>query len=417
VNSIGLLKKELPEGWLRIRLREVCQVNPPRPFVDRQDGAPTSFVPMSAVDDRAGIIARPEVRPYAEIKKGYTCFADGDVLFAKITPCMENGKHAIARGLSDGLGFGSTEFHVVRPRTDVCSEWIHFFLRQPHVLKNATNHFTGAVGQRRVPDSYLSDLELPLPPLSEQKRITGILDEQMEAVEQARAAIQAQLEAAKALQAAYFRQAFPQPDVSLPDGWRWMKLGEMCQGSGQYGTSQKSNGEQKGIPILGMYHIHEGRIRWLNVAHVDLPQNESFKYMLRCGDLLFNRTNSAELVGKTAVYDLDTEAVFASYLIRFRLIPERVSPYFVSMYINSQSGRKFIEKNMARAIGQVNISASTMSEMPIPAPAITEQQRITRLLKEQTANVDRFRVAAEAQLETINALPAALLRRAFNGEL
>jgi type I restriction enzyme S subunit len=87
------------------------------------------------------------------------------------------------------------------------------------------------------------------------------------------------------------------------------------------------------------------------------------------------------------------------------------------MYINSQSGRKFIEKNMARAIGQVNISASTMSEMPIPAPAITEQQRITRLLKEQTANVDRFRVAAEAQLETINALPAALLRRAFNGEL
>lgn len=198
----------LPAGWRWVRLGEVCEINPRRNDITRPDIEPTSFVPMEAVDAEKGIICEVRERPFADVKKGYTYFEDGDVLFAKITPCMQNGKHAIARNLIEGFGFASTEFHVIRPAKGILAEWIHYFVRQPAVLQDATNHFTGAVGQQRVPDDFLKSLEIPLPPLSEQQRIAGLLREQMTAVAKARAAAQATLEAVKTLPAALLRRAF-----------------------------------------------------------------------------------------------------------------------------------------------------------------------------------------------------------------
>lgn len=200
--------RPLPEGWRWVRLGEVCEINPRRPSIERDDAAPTSFIPMESVEARSGTIAELRTRPFGEIKKGYTWFVEGDVLFAKITPCMQNGKHAIARGLIDVMGFGTTEFHVLRPTAPIISETIWHFLRQPSILFDAVEHFTGAVGQQRLPQDYLANLEIPLPPLSEQRRIAGILKAQMSAVETARAAAEAELETIDALPAALLRRAF-----------------------------------------------------------------------------------------------------------------------------------------------------------------------------------------------------------------
>ena len=139
----------LPTGWRWVRLGDVCEINPHRPSINRSDTTITTFVQMSAVDDICGVIARPEQKPFSEVKRGYTYFAENDVIFAKITPCMENGKHAIARNLIDGVGFGSTEFHVIRPNEQITAEWIWHFVRQPSIRQSATNYFTGAVGQQR----------------------------------------------------------------------------------------------------------------------------------------------------------------------------------------------------------------------------------------------------------------------------
>lgn len=165
--------------WPMVSISSICNLNPVRPPLVRRDSEPTSFVPMSAVDELAGTISKVAERPYGEVKKGYTYFQEGDVLFAKITPCMQNGKSAIARGLVDHLGFGSTEFHVLRPSAGVTSEWIHLWLRQQRVLEDAARHFTGAVGQQRVPADYLALLNIPLPPLSEQHCIAEFLDNNM----------------------------------------------------------------------------------------------------------------------------------------------------------------------------------------------------------------------------------------------
>lgn len=214
--------------------------------------------------------------------------------------------------------------------------------------------------------------------------------------------------------AAYLRGVFESEEAAT---WTKVKLQDICLGNGQYGTSQKSNGKDKGLPVLGIKHIQNGRIVFEDVLHVELPEKELEKYLLKKGDLIFNRTNSAELVGKTAIFDLDVNTVFASYLIRFRINNSLADSRFVSAFINSRIGRIFIEKNMARAIGQVNISASTMNEMIIPLPPLNFQRRIMDEFSFLQCEYERLNYLLSEESKIILKLPASLLRQAFSGAL
>ena len=147
---------ELPEGWGWMPFKDICLINPrKRKDFSREPDAQTSFVPMGAVDDVTGRISNIIKRTYSEISKGYTFFEDGDVLFAKITPCMQNGKSAIAQNLIDGLGFGSTEFHVLRQGNNITKEWIYYYVRTTEFRKRAKDHFEGSAGQQRVSKHFL----------------------------------------------------------------------------------------------------------------------------------------------------------------------------------------------------------------------------------------------------------------------
>lgn len=167
-----LTSERLPEGWTLVRLPQVCEINPSKSSADSlPPDAPVTFVPMPAVNAELGAITRSEIRSFSEVRKGYTSFRDGDVLMAKITPCMENGKAAIAYGLQNGLGFGSTEFHVIRPTGAILAEFVYHFIRQKSFRKAAEGEMTGSVGQKRVPAGFLEQVEIPLLPLAEQKQI------------------------------------------------------------------------------------------------------------------------------------------------------------------------------------------------------------------------------------------------------
>lgn len=166
---------ELPAGWVEATLEQLCSFNPRHDsLIDRQ--IEISFVPMPAVCDREGIILPHETRFLEEVWKGYTHFQDNDVIFAKITPCMENGKIALASGLHNGLACGSTEFHVLRSLGVVLPEYLWRFIRQLDFRKEAERHMTGAVGQRRVPVQFLKETAIPVPPLNEQQRVVAKLD-------------------------------------------------------------------------------------------------------------------------------------------------------------------------------------------------------------------------------------------------
>lgn len=150
-------------------LAEVAQVNPTTTIrLESEDVC--SFVSMDSVDETTASISRVAYRPYGEVAKGYTSFSEDDVLIAKITPCMENGKCAIARRLKGGVGFGSTEFHVIRASKEVLPEWIYYFWRRPETRAIAERNMTGSAGQRRVPSGFVEQLELPVPSIVEQMK-------------------------------------------------------------------------------------------------------------------------------------------------------------------------------------------------------------------------------------------------------
>lgn len=151
-------------------LDNLCIINPKKNADARleDENLNISFIPMSSVSED-GTITNVETKTVRELKKGFTYFADNDVLFAKITPCMENGKGAIARDLENGIGFGSTEFHVLRPKDNCNAIWLYTLLSFPEFRTEATNHMTGSAGQRRVPAKYLASYRTVIPPISEQK--------------------------------------------------------------------------------------------------------------------------------------------------------------------------------------------------------------------------------------------------------
>lgn len=168
----------LNDAWMFDNLSQFVELNPSKRSIQNQisDEHLVTFVPMSAVDDYSGTITMPEVRRYHEVSKGYTYFAENDVIFAKITPCMQNGKSAIARGLENNIAFGSTEFHVLRSKAMVIPEWIHYLVRSKAFRAEAETHFKGSAGQQRVPKSFLVQKKIGVPPIKEQQLIIDHLN-------------------------------------------------------------------------------------------------------------------------------------------------------------------------------------------------------------------------------------------------
>ena len=163
-------------GWGLVPLGSTCNINPKKSYDSRLvSGVEVSFVPMPAVTER-GRIDTTSIKEYDEVKTGFTYFAENDVLFAKITPCMENGKGAVARGLHNGIGFGSTEFHVLRPISGKTNPyWIYTLTTFSQFRIDAANNMTGSAGQRRVPVSFLENYQVSLPPFTLQEQFAAFV--------------------------------------------------------------------------------------------------------------------------------------------------------------------------------------------------------------------------------------------------
>jgi len=179
------MKNGHPPGWKVVPLRELAEINPRHPK-GLDDSMSVSFAPMAALSDSNPKFTFLEERPLGKVRKGFTHFAEGDVLFAKITPCMENGKGAVATGLRNGLGCGTTELHVLRPLGGIDPHYLYRFLAQTRVRRKAKENFTSTAGQARVPTKFIEQLEIPLPPLPEQRRIVSKLEKLLAKVDACR---------------------------------------------------------------------------------------------------------------------------------------------------------------------------------------------------------------------------------------
>jgi type I restriction enzyme S subunit len=390
-----------------VPLGSVSQINPKKPR-DLDPDTLCSFVPMEYVDDHFGTITETDTRRIKQVEKGHTYFHNWDVLFAKITPCMENGKCAIARNLVNELGFGSTEFHVVRPKHDVMPEWIFYFLRQHSTRQEAARHMTGTAGQQRVPTRFLQEVMIPLPPLPEQKRIADILAK----VDRLRRLRHTARDLSDSYLQSVFLEMFGDP-VSNPRGWQVKTLSAL-RTKLSYGTSAKCYSEIMGLPVLRIPNVVSREIDLEDLKYAELPDKEVTKLTLRKGDLLFVRTNgNPDYVGRCAVFDLDARFLFASYLIRARLNLQAINPWFLATYLRLPAGRQAMAPYIRTTAGQSNIGMEGLGQIPVLLPPLPQQQEFAHTVHK----FERLRAHQREALRQAEHLFQTLLHRAFRGEL
>ena len=186
----SLSADSVPHGWAIARLSEIADINPPLPDPLPGDSDFVSFVPMAAVEAMSGRLSPQDRREWRAVKKGFTRFWEGDVLFAKITPCMENGKVALAANLHRGVGTGSTEFHVLRSTAAAEAKFLMYYALQEQFRKDARASMTGTAGQLRVPASFLRERLVAVPPLPEQRRIIAVIESCLSRLDAAAAALE-----------------------------------------------------------------------------------------------------------------------------------------------------------------------------------------------------------------------------------
>jgi type I restriction enzyme, S subunit len=320
-----------------VTISQIAEVNPKIPNEYNKDSkTPVTFLPMAAVSEQGKITALEE-SIYCDVVKGYRYFENGDIIVAKITPCMENGKAAYVENLPHNIGFGSTEFHVIRPSADIDGRYLFYMVWNPDFRFIATRNMTGTAGQKRVPTDFIKRYKIPLPPLEEQKRIAAILDK----ADRIRRKRQEAIRLTEELGRSIFLDMFGDPAIN-PKEWEIVSMKSIVEQT-QYGTSEKSNTEQRGIPVLRMNNLtYKGDLDLHDIKWCEISEKDHEKYTVKKGDLLFNRTNSPELVGKTAVWNISDEYAFAGYLVRVRFNESKANSEYVSAYLNSSHGKKYL---------------------------------------------------------------------------
>lgn len=387
-------------------LSTVARVNP---GLDLSNASPTElvdFLPMAGVDARYSSVTAESSRPLHEVQKGFTAFTDEDVLVAKITPCFENGKISQVR-TKNRFGFGSTEFHVIRAHKEKLDpRYLVNLLRCERILIEGERKMTGSAGQRRVPKHFLETLELPIPSLANQKRIATIFD-QADALRTTQRETLAQLDS---LAQTIFVEMFGDPATNSKN-WPIKKIGDLLT-SASYGTSEKSN-ESGEFPVLRMNNLtRTGEIDLTDLKYMDMPIADHERYLVKVGDVLFNRTNSADLVGKTAIFRHDMPMAYAGYLIRLRVNAEN-DPEYLAFFLNTQYSKRMLRAMCKSIIGMANINATEIQAMKIPKPPLDLQQKFA----ERIRFIEQQKAVQRQQISELNTLFTSLQHRAFRGEL
>jgi len=305
-----------------------------------------------------------------------------------------------------------TTYYIQHTNLPVDLEWLSNILK---VLD--LSHLNKASGVPGLNRNDVTKLFIPLPPLPEQQRIAAILREQMAAVERARKAAEERLEAVKSLPAAFLRQVFPQPGQPLPPGWKWVRLGDCTVkiGSGLTPLGGQATYVSAGIPLIRSQNVHMNRFAYEGLAFITGEQDESMsESRVQPGDVLLNITGAS--IGRVCVVPDELTPANVNQHVSIIRSNGSLDPWFLSVFLSTPAFQKHILDTQAGATRQA-LTKSLIGSFQVPLPPLPEQQRIAAILRQQMAAVERARKAAEEELETINALPAALLRRAFAGEL
>jgi len=401
-------ERELPDGWEWKRLDEIAEINIRFDKNSFDDETEVTFLPMRCVEELTGRMDTSIEKKYGEIKTGYTPIQEGDLLFAKITPCIENGKIAIARNLKNGIGFASTEFHTLKFSPDNETKFYFFYLMQENIRQEAARNMTGTAGQHRVPATFLKKLKVPVPPLPIQRQIVAILD-QAEAVKRQRQEADA---LTGALLQSVFLEMFGDP-VRNEKGWEVKAVEEICETSRPitYGIVQPGEETDDGIPIVRPSDLLDTYVNNnIGLKKVD-PKIESEypRSRLKGGEFLISVRGT---MGPMSIAGPDLADANLSRGVAL-VAPNSTccSEYLLFLFKNPTMQQVVVDTSKGIGLKQFNLI--DLKKMQIPLPPLALQQQFARIVLE----VERIRERQAASGKEIEGLCEGLMQRAFAGEL
>jgi len=382
-------------------ISEIVDLNPRIPTRFASDlNREVDFVPMAQLSEH-GYVTPIGGRQLGDVLKSYTYFENGDVIIAKITPCMENGKAAFVDNLPHQIGFGSTEFHVLRPRDSIDGRYLFYMVWNSEFRKEAERNMTGSAGQKRVPKSFFDRFKIPLPSLSEQKRIADILHK-ADSIRRKRKAALAEFES---LSLSAYHDQFGYP-IAANDV---VPLGE-CVTIVSGGTPSKSNGGywNGSFPWVSPKDM---KVDYLSAAedHVtDLAfQETSLKKLPPASILIVVR---GMILAHTIPVALTDVPVAINQDMKALIPLKGYDPHFICWSLKAAHGY-ILGKVATAAHGTKRLEVEHIATLPIPRVPLTEQMHFARMVRKIRDSRSRL-IAAEPD-DLFN----SLAQRAFKGEL
>ncbi len=394
---------EIPKFWGVKRLKFASQINPPKSELHGfEPTAEVSFLPMEKIGED-GSLSLDEKRALEEVGQGYTYFRESDVIVAKITPCFENGKGALCKGLSSGIGFGTTELHVLRQNVESHAGFLFYLTRTHPFRKLGIASMYGAAGQQRVPDSFVKDFRAGLPPLSEQRAIASFLDRETTKIDALIAKKQRLIELLQEKRTALISHAVTKgldPNVSFKDSgaawptaipahWETKPLGAVARlQRGHDLTVQERN--EGNIPVIsssGMSGFHDS-------AKAKGPGVVTGRYGT-IGEIYYVEQDYWPM--NTALYVCNFNGNYPRYIYYLlKLLP-----------FDAYSGKSAVP----------GIDRNDLHRVAVVSPPEQEQRAIAAYLDRETAKIDALIAKVQQAIETLKEYRTALISAAVTGKI
>ena len=443
---------ELPQGWIKTTIENIGQIvtgNTPSKKDSSNYGNFLPWVKPPQLDSQTPIENTPEKLS----KKG-----------ASVARVLEKNSILISCiGDLGKLGIAGTQLSTNQQINSVtCFDEIHYkfayYFFQSSIFSLWLEANNSATIIKIINKGRLSKAPFLLPPLNEQKRIVSKIEELFSKIDSTKQSLEhtkLQLEQYRAsllksafegkLTEKWRKQNNPSLDMlfekiqlnrksqesklqklepfnddkpfSIPENWSWTRVG-IISNQIQYGTSEKASTEESQLPVLRMGNIQDGVLNFKKLKYYPDNWKSREQYILKDGDVLFNRTNSAELVGKSAIYrNFHPPAVFAGYLIRVKILDEIYFPYLLTWYLNSIFGKSYVKSVVTQQVGQANVNGTKLAMMPIPLMSNEEQEQIISQIEQGFSLIENTSQIVESTLQKLQTMKMSVLKQAFEGKL
>lgn len=406
---------QLPENWCWVTLGSINQYigRSVNPLSDPNITYELYSVPSSHDD-------YPEIVSGSEIGSTKQSVEKGDTLLCKINPRI-NRVWIVSNYTSNPL-LASSEWIVIR-NSRILPEYLMWCMRAPYFREFMLSNVSGIGGSlMRAKPAQVKQYPVALAPLPEQKHIVEHIESLFSKLDEAKEKAQAVIDSFETRKAAILHKAFSgeltakwreENGVEI-DSWERKAINDLCH-SLKYGTSKKSQSEGAVI-VIRMGNLQHGEIDWTDLAFTD-DQDDIEKYKLNPGDVLFNRTNSAVLVGKTSIYRGEYPAIYAGYLIKLDYNHKLIIGDYLNYALNTTAAKEYCNSVKTDGVNQSNINAKKIGAFIIPVPSLSEQREIIRAIDSILQKEREAKQIAEAVIDQVDRMKKAILSRAFRGEL